>query len=901
MRIAVLSAALNGDNSGDAIIETAVRRLLRSNDIKSFPLTYALTEDQINEINTFDKLIICGTNLYQHVFACNLNEEVVSKIKIPIIPFGIGSSAAIGSIPVMREEDVRTVRAIHRTCAASSVRDMASYKFLKSIGVENVYLTGCPVLFHGLSRPEFNGEGEGYTLTPRARLLHIEDVWEKRQYESLEILCEKYSPTLVLQSPYDIPWSDQLSKKYALPVLMDEQWQADKYIELAKTQKINLGFRLHFAMLSISYGKPAFLVSHDSRASEFCELINIPLIDLQSYSDNLLELQIDSLAFNSSGVQKRWDELSLVMNEFMSKNDLPSNLKLSASKKENPGKINSERKPKILLLVDKRNWAFDHSAQHIARQLKDSFDFEFAYVAEQPQLDPGKYDLMYVFFWGEDYYKKFGFRKEQIVKELSSHRWEDNPLYGPCTPTELHEKYLKDSETIICTSKKLRNIIKDIHPNVLHTPNGYDHATFKNLEKRKGKLKIGWAGNIKDSVKGFNEFIKPACERSQIYLVSAPGDLSHQQMNKFYNSIDVFAVSSKNEGEPLTLIESMAAGCFPVCYDVGIVRELIRDKENGIILKDRSIEAFKNAFDWCEQNIEYVRKKGAENALFMLREREWSVCAQFFKYAFENTLHKNSSILLRNDDVSFDTNMDNFRKFCSFFTKNGFKQIHGVTINGNTNTLYKYNNDPVEYENKANISTLSYDAIVELSSNKNISSRTELIKFLNDSRDEVALHGLYHTDYSKMSETQQREDISRGLAELGQLFPLKKIEYFIPPFNRTNDATYKVCADLGLKVLGKEGIHLEEAIAENKLHFNTSVWYRYHHHRFYPETAFTYYKLSLSQLERSLGQYDQTEPQDWGMDFSYFKLLYPSLRDKKPRRSFATRVRTKISKLIRRT
>ena len=53
MKIAILSAALNGDNSGDAIIETAVRRLINSDNIKSFPLTYALTDEQIDEINTF--------------------------------------------------------------------------------------------------------------------------------------------------------------------------------------------------------------------------------------------------------------------------------------------------------------------------------------------------------------------------------------------------------------------------------------------------------------------------------------------------------------------------------------------------------------------------------------------------------------------------------------------------------------------------------------------------------------------------------------------------------------------------------------------------------------------------------------------------------------------------------
>ena len=43
-------------------------------------------------------------------------------------------------------------------------------------------------------------------------------------------------------------------------------------------------------------------------------------------------------------------------------------------------------------------------------------------------------------------------------------------------------------------------------------------------------------------------------------------------MHEFFRKIDVYTVASRHEGEPLTLIEAMGAGCFPVCSDVGIVR-----------------------------------------------------------------------------------------------------------------------------------------------------------------------------------------------------------------------------------------------------------------------------------------------------------------------------------------
>ena len=91
MKVSIFTAAINGDNAGDAIIESAVVRLLKGEKFLRFPLTSPLNDDDIAAINTTDVAIICGTNLYQHVFACNLTIDIVRRIIVPIIPFGIGT------------------------------------------------------------------------------------------------------------------------------------------------------------------------------------------------------------------------------------------------------------------------------------------------------------------------------------------------------------------------------------------------------------------------------------------------------------------------------------------------------------------------------------------------------------------------------------------------------------------------------------------------------------------------------------------------------------------------------------------------------------------------------------------------------------------------------------------
>jgi len=301
--------------------------------------------------------------------------------------------------------------------------------------------------------------------------------------------------------------------------------------------------------------------------------------------------------------------------------------------------------PKILLLVDYRGWAYDHSALELSRQLADDFDFEIKYVHDspKPKLKAGRYDLIYVFFWGETYHRKFGFSPTRTIKAVSSHRWEDDPRFGPCAADEMVRKFLADAETVLCTSERLLEIVMPHHPRAFHTPNGINIDKFKRHTERTGSIKIGWAGNIDDPVKGMDDILRPACE-GQFKLAIAPGNLTHNEMNKFYNELDVLAVASKHEGEPLTLLEAMAAGCFPVCTDVGIVPELIEHKVNGFIVNERRPQSMRDAFIWCEAHKDYVRKAGHDNSVRIRKQRDWAVAAQHFKKAFNDTLaHVNCS------------------------------------------------------------------------------------------------------------------------------------------------------------------------------------------------------------------------------------------------------------------
>ena len=293
-------------------------------------------------------------------------------------------------------------------------------------------------------------------------------------------------------------------------------------------------------------------------------------------------------------------------------------------------------KPRVLLLVDRPNWAYDTVAKAIRKRLQDEFEIEIAYVWENPDLNVWPFDLVYVFFWGETYHQSFVRDPRRVIKGISSHRWANEDQYGRLSAAEAAERYLADAATLTATSRRLQRIFSEVRP-VLHTPNGFDPDHFHANPRPAGKVRIGWAGNEMDPCKGVADILRPAAGRD-FDLHIAGGSLDQRQMLEFYNSIDVLCVASTAEGEPLTLVEGLACGCFPVVVDVGIVPELVRHNVNGLVV-ERSVAAFRGAFQWCAVNVERVRRTGLDNAREMLASRTWDTAAELRRAALRQALY----------------------------------------------------------------------------------------------------------------------------------------------------------------------------------------------------------------------------------------------------------------------
>lgn len=257
------------------------------------------------------------------------------------------------------------------------------------------------------------------------------------------------------------------------------------------------------------------------------------------------------------------------------------------------------------------NWSYDLTAQALRQHLP--METRIIHQAELHRVNPKHTDLVLDFWFAGNLHKRFGRR---VIKQVSSHRWAGEK-HGYMTPEQMIARHLAKAGGVLVPSKRLELEIADA-PHVMLCPKGFHPETFGDYGARRGDLTVGWAGAAEAADKNLNMLVAAWPD-----LRIADRCLTYAEMPDFYNGVDVITCASDAEGDPRPLIEGMACGCFPVAVDVGIVPELVRHGDNGLIV-ERTPQAFADAFAWCRANVDYVRAAGRRNAVEMLATRTWA-------------------------------------------------------------------------------------------------------------------------------------------------------------------------------------------------------------------------------------------------------------------------------------
>jgi glycosyltransferase involved in cell wall biosynthesis len=103
------------------------------------------------------------------------------------------------------------------------------------------------------------------------------------------------------------------------------------------------------------------------------------------------------------------------------------------------------------------------------------------------------------------------------------------------------------------------------------------------------------------------------------------GHIAGKEKFQIYADSDVYVFPSWTEGCPTSVLEALGAGLFVISTDVGALRDVIRDGENGKIVHRKDSEDLAEKLVWAVENIEEIRSRRKD--ISKQAEAKYTVCA----------------------------------------------------------------------------------------------------------------------------------------------------------------------------------------------------------------------------------------------------------------------------------
>jgi len=117
-----------------------------------------------------------------------------------------------------------------------------------------------------------------------------------------------------------------------------------------------------------------------------------------------------------------------------------------------------------------------------------------------------------------------------------------------------------------------------------------------------------------------NNYINTNVLYDKIKLV---GPVKHEEVKLWINLCDIFVLPSYSEGLPVAMLEAMGCGKPVIVSEVGGVGEVVRDRQNGLLIKPRNVDDLIKAIDFLLNNPDVARNLGDEAARTIIENYTW--------------------------------------------------------------------------------------------------------------------------------------------------------------------------------------------------------------------------------------------------------------------------------------
>lgn len=319
-------------NIGDAFVFDSSLKLLNFEKLDELPIAH-VDPAKIDRLNAeYDYVFLRGSNYVHAQMNWSKAAEVLRRLKLPVIAFGIGAQAPVSG-KLELSEDTRTVlKLISDSTASLGVRGTYSAEVLNDLGIKNVRIIGCPTAFRN-NNPDLaihlppleQVKTAGVTLRREVSKTYAQDIKRYLTFHRslVKAMADRFEVTLMSQGEVEekkLALGTPEQKAQAMAALKENEWANNWYLDdqvtnlyqsrmfysdvvaeyerLVRKLDLVLGYRLHGNLMALANGTPSIYFTYDSRTVEFADTFKIPSVDVFGGQDFKLEEYWDQSRFD---------------------------------------------------------------------------------------------------------------------------------------------------------------------------------------------------------------------------------------------------------------------------------------------------------------------------------------------------------------------------------------------------------------------------------------------------------------------------------------------------------------------------------------------------------------------------------------------------------------------------
>jgi len=319
-------------NIGDAFVFDSSLKLLNYSELKALEIANPKLDD-IDRINAeYDFVFLRGSNYVHKDMRWSQTVEVLKRLKIPVIAWGIGAQAPVKGKIELSDETKTVLRMMADSTTSIGVRGAYSAQVLWDIGIRNVRIVGCPTAFRR-NNPDLNIQlpsldkirTAGITLRREVSSTYAQDIKQYLTFhrDLVKDLAARFDVVLMAQGEVEekkMVFGTPEQKEEAFAALKANKtvkdWYLDETMEKLHRERLFysdvvadyenlvqqkdhvLDYRLHGNLMALANGVPSIYFTYDSRTVEFAETYQIPSFDVFSGKEFSLENYWDQSLFD---------------------------------------------------------------------------------------------------------------------------------------------------------------------------------------------------------------------------------------------------------------------------------------------------------------------------------------------------------------------------------------------------------------------------------------------------------------------------------------------------------------------------------------------------------------------------------------------------------------------------